>query len=97
MSSGNTIRGPWNQGEGTQLGETWQYIEEPIKHVLQTNSLLDQTPAGTNTTLKENENAEVELGNMRSEHVKMAAPKGPLKYWGNITRREIEEVFSAGK
>src|SRR5205085_6568768 len=30
MSNGNNIRGPWNQGVSSQLGETWQYIEDPI-------------------------------------------------------------------
>src|SRR5215212_8931203 len=76
MSSGNDFRGPWNQGQSTQLGETWQYIEDPIKHVLETNSLLDQKPAGTNNTLAQNEKMEVELGKMRSELVKMTAPAG---------------------
>jgi len=80
MSSGNAIRGPWNQGESTQLGEAWQYIEDPIKHVLKTNSLLDQTPAGVNTTLEENNKMEVELGNLRSELVNTAAPVGPQQW-----------------
>lgn len=91
MSSGNAIRGPWNQGESTQLGETWQYIEDPIKHVLQTNSLLDQQAAGTNNTLKENEKAEVELGKMRSELVKMAAPIGPQQ-WNKPLSEDVLEV-----
>ena len=42
MSNGNNIRGPWNQGVSTQLGETWQYIEDPIQHVMETNGLLKQ-------------------------------------------------------
>lgn len=91
LSSGNAIRGPWNQGESTQLGESWQYIEDPIKHVLQTNSLLDQTPAGTNNTLRENENAEVELGNMRSELINMAAPKGPQQ-WNKPLSEDVLQV-----
>lgn len=80
MSSGNAIRGPWNQGESTQLGETWQYIEDPIKHVLQTNSLLDQKSAGASSTQKENDKLEKELGNLRSEVVNTAAPVGPQQW-----------------
>src|SRR4051795_1842649 len=52
MSSGNTIRGPWNQGQSSQLGETWQFIEDPIRHVMETNGLLDQQAAGTDRTDK---------------------------------------------
>jgi len=80
MSSGNAIRGPWNQGESTQLNETWQYIEDPIKHVLQTNSLLDQSPSGVSSTLEENNKLEVELGKLRSEVVNTAAPIGPQQW-----------------
>jgi len=91
LSSGNAIRGPWNQGQSTQLGETWQYIEDPIKHVLETNSLLDQKATGTNKTPKENESAEVELGKMRSELVNMAAPIGPQQ-WNKPLSEDVLEV-----
>jgi Mn-containing catalase len=91
MSSGNAVRGPWNQGQSTQLGETWQYIEDPIKHVLETNSLLDQQPAGTNKTLQENQNMEVELGMMRSNLVNMAAPIGPQQWNSPLS----EDVMAA--
>src|SRR5690606_31817443 len=40
MSNGSAVRGPWNEGESSQLGETWQYIDDPVKHVLETNGLL---------------------------------------------------------
>lgn len=80
MSSGNAVRGPWNQGESTQMGETWQYIEDPIKHVLETNSLLDQTAAGASKTKEENDQLEVELGTLRSEIVNTAAPVGPSQW-----------------
>src|SRR5690349_19501631 len=50
MSSGNDFTGPWNQGESTQLGESWQFVEDPITHVMQTNGLLDQQPEGTDRT-----------------------------------------------
>jgi Mn-containing catalase len=90
MSSGNAIRGPWNQGESTQLGETWQYIEDPIKHVLQTNSLLDQTPVATSSTKEENNKLEVELGNMRSELVNTAAPMGPQQWNKPLSEDDLE-------
>ena len=39
MSNGSDTRGPWNKGESTQLKETWQYIDDPIKYVMETNAL----------------------------------------------------------
>ena len=94
MSSGNAVRGPWNQGESTQLGESWQYIDDPIKHVLETNSLLDQKPAGTSATLAGNEAIEVELGVKRSEHVKMTAPVGPMQWNDPLSADELEVNLS---
>ena len=37
MSNGQEIRGPWNDGVSPELGETWQYIDDPIAHVASTN------------------------------------------------------------
>ena len=89
LSSGNEYRGPWNQGESTQLNETWQYIEDPIKHVLQTNSLLDQSPSGVSSTLEENNKLEVELGTLRSEVVNTAAPIGPQQWNKPLANDEL--------
>jgi len=91
MSSGNAVRGPWNQGQSMELGETWQYIEDPIKHVLETNSLLDQKPEGTNNTIKQNDKMEEELGKMRSDLVNMAAPMGPQQ-WNKPLSEDVLEA-----
>lgn len=80
LSNGNNIRGPWNEGVSTQLGETWQYIEDPIKHVMDTNGLLKQKPQGTDRTQKQVEEMNEELGKMRSKQVKEAAPAGPQQW-----------------
>ncbi len=92
MSSGNAVRGPWNQGQSTQTGETWQYIEDPIKHVLETNSLLDQKQEGTDYTLKQNEKKEGELGKMRSDLINMSAPMGRQQWNKPLS----EDVLEAG-
>src|SRR5438552_12185733 len=47
MSNGAEVRGPWNQGKSSQLGEEYQYINDPIKHIKETNSLLDQEQTHT--------------------------------------------------
>src|SRR3954471_24787421 len=44
MSNGSAVRGPWNDGKSTQLGETWQYIDDPVQHVMETHGLDTQKP-----------------------------------------------------
>jgi Mn-containing catalase len=80
MSSGNALRGPWNQGESTQLGETFQYIEDPIKHVMETNGLLDQQPTGTDRTEKNVQMMNKQLGKVKKELVNATAPIGPQQW-----------------
>src|SRR3954447_4401051 len=80
MSSGNNIRGPWNQGVSSQLGETWQYIEDPIQHVMETNGLLKQQIAGTERTEALVSEMNEKLGKVRSKHIKEMAPVGPQQW-----------------
>jgi Mn-containing catalase len=80
MSSGNDFRGPWNQGTSTQLGEPWQFIEDPIAHVLATNALTEQEPNGNLQTEKETKKLNKELGDLRSEVVNSAVPLGPQQW-----------------
>jgi Mn-containing catalase len=80
LSSGRTIRGPWNQGESPELGETWQFIEDPIGHILETNSLLDQKAAGTKRTEKTVQEQNKTLGAARRKVVDSASPIGPQQW-----------------
>ncbi|HEY5371644.1 MAG TPA: manganese catalase family protein [Hanamia sp.] len=73
MSNGSDARGPWNQGESTQFKETWQYIEDPIKHVMETNALLDQKAKGTNRTEEEVEKKNKKLGESKKKEVDSAS------------------------
>ena len=80
MSNGNEIRGPWNQGESSELGETWQYIEDPVKHILETNSLLDQKSDGSNRTEKNIKKMNDQLGKQKKEFITEAAPIGAMQW-----------------
>lgn len=80
MSSGNSVNGPWNQGVSTQLGETWQFIEDPISHVLATNGLLTQTSAGNTRTDEEVKALNQKLGKVKSEFIKEVTPLGPQQW-----------------
>jgi Mn-containing catalase len=74
MSNGSAVRGPWNQGESSQLGETWQYIDDPVKHVLETNGLLDQQPQGTPRKVEGVADRDAAFSKEKSEEIKMATP-----------------------
>ncbi|WP_439882767.1 manganese catalase family protein [Pontibacter sp. MBLB2868] len=76
LSNGADARGPWNEGKSTGLGETWQYIEDPIKHVIESNGMADHQPQGTDRTMKSVEKKDKEMSKERSQHVKKAVPSG---------------------
>lgn len=80
MSSGNDYRGPWNEGPSSQLGETFQYIDDPIQHVIDTNQLLDQEVRGTERTEKEVQKLNKTLAKERSAEVNAAAPIGTQQW-----------------
>jgi Mn-containing catalase len=80
MSSGNDFRGPWNEGQSSRLGETFQFIEDPIRHVMETNSLLSQQAAGTDRTDASVQELDTQLSGMRSEEVNSAAPMGEQQW-----------------
>lgn len=90
MSNGNAVRGPWNQGETTQMGEAIQYIDDPVKHVLETNSLLDQKPTGTTRTDAQVNSMNKELGKAKKEFIDSAAPIGPLQWNTSLASGDFE-------
>jgi Mn-containing catalase len=80
MSTGNSATGPWNKGVSTQMGETWQFIEDPITYVLETNGLLDQKASSNVRTEKDVKEMDERLGKVKSDFIKQAAPVGPQQW-----------------
>ncbi|AEI50794.1 manganese catalase family protein [Runella slithyformis] len=80
FSGGNDFRGPWNDGKSTQLGETFQFIEDPIRHCIETNGLTDQEAEGTSRTEKTVQQMEEELSEIRSQEVKSASPTRNIEW-----------------
>jgi len=80
MSNGTTIRGPWNKGETSQLGEEWQYIEDPIRMVIETNGLLACEPQGTARTMKGTDEIDFGLSRERSEEINTKVPIGEQQW-----------------
>ena len=62
--------GPWGPGE------SWEYIEDPLRHVVETQGLVDEEIRGTDETPKDALKTEAELASLRSGEVKAALPKG---------------------
>jgi len=94
MSSGNDFRGPWNEGLSSSLGETIQFIDDPISHVLETNGLLQQKSAGTERTEKEVQKLNKQLGAQRSAEVEAASPKG-VQQWNSPGSVNLEASGNA--
>src|SRR5690606_10100991 len=80
MSSGAEFRGPWNEGASTQMGEAWQYSEDPLADVEQTNGLVDLEPEGTERTAEGVKQADKTLSEIRSKEVNSATPKGDIQW-----------------
>jgi len=80
MSNGSEVRGPWNKGESTQLGEQWQYISNPKEMVVETQGLMNVEPTGTSRTLEGTD--EIDHGRSRelSDEVNRAVPIGEQQW-----------------
>ncbi|MGE5660085.1 MAG: manganese catalase family protein [Actinomycetota bacterium] len=77
MSNGASARGPWNQGQGPwEAGESWDYIENPYEHVVETQGMTQHPPQGTNRTPAEVDSMNRELGAQRSLEIKSAVGSG---------------------
>lgn len=82
FSNGTNIKGPWNEGVSPGLGESWEYIEDPLEHVLQTNGLLNETLHGTERTQQSAKKLEKEISQQRVAEIKQSVPKGENS-WSN--------------
>lgn len=80
LSNGNDYRGPWNEGLTTEMGETYQYIDDPIKHVMETNGLIDQQAIGTDRTEKSVQKLNKDMSKIRSEQVNSASPTTNMQW-----------------
>lgn len=96
FSNGNDFRGPWNEGESTQLGETFQYIEDPVKHVMETNALVDQQAMGTDRTESKVQKANTNLSQVRSKEINSASPAGEQQ-WNDYSANGNKNYNGNGK
>jgi Mn-containing catalase len=96
MSSGNDFRGPWNEGPTTQFGETLQFVEDPIQHVINTNGLLDQKPAGTKRTERDVQRMNKTRSKEKSTEVNTAVSSG-VQQWNKAAKVQRKSAATNGK
>lgn len=80
MSTGAEARGPWNEGASSQLGETWQYIKDPLESVDASNGLTDLKPKGTDRTEKTVHKTNKTLSDQRSTEINSATPQADIQW-----------------
>jgi len=91
MSNGADARGPWNEGQGPwRPGEQWVYIDDPVRHVIESKGLTEgRAPTGTPRTLEDANRLNEELSTRRSEQIARAIPKGENQ-WSSYPQRMVE-------
>lgn len=90
MSNGADARGPWNEGQGPWgEGENWEYIEEPLKHVVETQGEVNHTPSGSTMSQEDVAQKNKELSKQRSQEVKSMLPSGENQ-WSSYPQQDLE-------
>jgi Mn-containing catalase len=88
MSNGTSVRGPWNEGQGPWgAGESWDYVDDPLRQVIKTKGLTKQPIKGTDQTSAEVDEIEKELSQLRSEEVAMAVGHGENQ-WSDYPQKK---------
>ena len=79
LSNGTSVRGPWNEGVMPGMGKQWEYIEDPLTYVRETQG-LDVRENGMDKELKATEKLDKEMSDLKSGEVKAADPKGVAQW-----------------
>jgi len=95
MSNGADARGPWNQGQGPwKVGEQWEYIDDPLKHCVETRGLVDQPIRGSSKTQAQAEKLTRELSKQRHLEASVAVPKGENQ-WSAYPQDTLQSPMDA--
>lgn len=79
LSPDKSAKGPWNEGEMPGMDKEWEYVEDPLLYVQQTNGLTDlDDPKQKELAVAKKENEA--LSKKRSNEVKSAEPKGTAQW-----------------
>ncbi len=90
LSTGPSSRGPWNEGQGPwNDGESWQYIEDPIEHVIRTHGETEHDIQGTSRTEQQVEDLDRQLSRQRSEEIASRVPREGNQ-WSSYPQEQLE-------
>jgi Mn-containing catalase len=85
--SEGTVRGPWNEGEIKGMGKEFDYVEDPITTIRETEGLSEQ-PKDMEKPLADKEKLDREMSKIKSAEVKNAEPKG-VAQWSTYQTIEV--------
>lgn len=90
MSNGPGAEGPWNRGQGPWgEGESWVYVSDPVKHVIETNGLVKQEIAGNSRTDDQVDAKNRKLSKERSTEISSAVPPGENQ-WSSYPQGRVQ-------
>ncbi len=93
LSNGGEARGPWNQGQGPWgENEEWEYVEDPRKHVVDTEGEINHQPSASKMSEEEVEKKNRDLSDKRSKEVK-AKTSTPAQ-WSAYPQTDLESPSS---
>jgi Mn-containing catalase len=97
MSDGPSSRGPWNEGQGPWSdGEHWDYVEQPIQHVVRTQGEVETRSGGNGRTAEEIRAKDREMSQRRSQEVSAKIPKG-ANQWCAYPQQDLDSPPAAQK
>ncbi len=79
LSNGQNVRGPWNEGDMPITGKKWEYIEDPIAHIKETDGLEIERKSMKNE-LEQSHLLDSELSKLKSEEVTKTEPTGVCQW-----------------
>jgi Mn-containing catalase len=98
MSSGASARGPWNQGQGPwPKGQSWDYIEDPLKDVLATRGEKEASIKGTDRTEEMADKLNRERAKKLSEEVRKSIPRGENRWSSYAQGKDQGHTGEGGK
>lgn len=80
MSNGASYKGPWNEGKSPGLGESWEYIANPVEHVNRTHGLIEEPTIGTERSMESAELKTIQVSKIRTSEIKSRTPRADLSW-----------------
>ncbi|HYD29935.1 MAG TPA: manganese catalase family protein [Azospirillaceae bacterium] len=96
MSNGTDARGPWNQGQGPWAqGEEWDYIDDPLEHVVETKGEIDEPIHGLQQSAEQIAQLNKQMSEKRSQEVKQAVPASGPNQWSTYPQDDLRSPKGA--